>query len=122
MTNDYPLTLTTGRVLEHWHTETITRKLDDLEDISTDFLEVHPADAAAYDLQKGDPVRVTSRRGSAEFVTKVTDDIREGLVFATFHSAKHLINKVTNDALDPFSRQPDYKRCAVSIEPAAQAV
>lgn len=114
----FPLLLTTGRVLEHWHTETITRRVDDLKNIKTDFLEVHPADAARYGLQDGDDVRVASRRGDAEFVTRITDDIREGLVFATFHSAKHLVNKVTSDAVDPFSRQPDYKRCAVSIEKA----
>jgi nitrate reductase NapA len=122
MTDEFPLLLTTGRVLEHWHTETITRKVDDLNNIRTDFLEVHPADAARYDLQEGDPVRVASRRGDAEFVTRITDDIRQGLVFATFHSAKHLVNKITSDAVDPFSRQPDYKRCAVSIEKAAQTV
>lgn len=122
MTEEFPLLLTTGRVLEHWHTETITRKVDDLNNIRTDFLEVHPADAARYDLQEGDPVRVVSRRGDAEFVTRITDDIRQGLVFATFHSAKHLVNKITSDAVDPFSRQPDYKRCAVLIEKAAQTV
>jgi nitrate reductase (cytochrome) len=112
----YPLTLTTGRVLEHWHTETVTRGIDDLKGIRTDFLEVHPADARNYGLREGDPVKVKSRRGDADFVTRITDNIREGLVFATFHSAKHLVNKVTSEAVDPFSRQPDYKRCAVQIE------
>lgn len=120
MNDEFPLLLTTGRVMEHWHTETITRRVDELKSVRTDFLEVHPADAARYGLQEGDPVRVSSRRGDAEFVTRITDDIREGLVFATFHSAKHLINKVTSEAVDPFSRQPDYKRCAVSIEKIVQ--
>lgn len=113
---EFPILLTTGRVLEHWHTETITRRVDDLKKVRTDFLEVHPADASRYGLSEGDPVRVSSRRGSADFVTRITGDIREGLVFATMHSAKHLINKVTSDAVDPISRQPDYKRCAVSIK------
>ncbi|TVQ02771.1 MAG: nitrate reductase [Balneolaceae bacterium] len=114
--DDYPLTLTTGRVLEHWHTETVTRGIDDLKIIRTDFLEVHPADAQRYGLSDGDGVKVLSRRGDADFVTRITDNIREGLVFATFHSAKNLVNKVTSDAVDPFSRQPDYKRCAVNIQ------
>lgn len=120
--NEFPLTLTTGRVLEHWHTETITRGIEDLKGVDTDFLEVHPADAQQYGLTEGDPVKVISRRGDADFVTRVTDNIREGLVFATMHSAKHLINKVTSDAVDPFSRQPDYKRCAVNIEKVAETV
>jgi nitrate reductase (cytochrome) len=118
--DEFPLILTTGRVLEHWHTETVTRRVPDLQSVRTDFLEVHPADAAACGLEEGDPVRVSSRRGHADFVTRITGDIREGLVFATFHSAKHLINKVTSDAVDPFSRQPDYKRCAVSISRVAE--
>jgi len=114
-TDEYPLLLTTGRVLEHWHTETITRRVDQLKNIDTGFLEVHPADARRYHLEDGDPVEVTSRRGSAVFNARITGNIREGLLFATFHSARHLVNKVTSEALDPFSRQPDYKRCAVNI-------
>lgn len=114
---EYPLTLTTGRVLEHWHTETITRKLDQLDRIPTDFLEIHPADARRRGIEQDMKVRVESRRGGHEFRAKITNNIREGLVFATMHSAKHLINKATNDAYDPDSRQPDYKRCAVKVEP-----
>ena len=114
--DEYPLTLTTGRVLEHWHTETMTRRVKELQGVRTDFLEVHPADARIYNLVEGDAVRVISRRGEADFTARITDNIREGLIFATFHSAKHLINKVTSDAVDPLSRQPDYKRCAVKIE------
>lgn len=116
----FPLTLTTGRVLEHWHTETITRRVNQLDSVRTDFLEVHPADARTYGLNDGDTVTVESRRGSADFRTRITGNIREGLVFATFHSARHLINKVTSDAYDPISRQPDYKRCAVNIHPSEQ--
>lgn len=115
----FPLTLTTGRVLEHWHTGTITQRVNELQRVRTDFLEVHPADARKYELSEGDPVRVTSRRGAADFIARITDNIREGLVFATFHSARHLINKVTSDAVDPLSRQPDYKRAAVTIEKIA---
>lgn len=117
---EFPLTLTTGRVLEHWHTETITRKLDQLDRVPTDFLEIHPADARRLEIQQDMPVWVESRRGGATFRAKVTHNIREGLVFATMHSAKHLINKATNDAYDPDSRQPDYKRCAVKVIPEHQ--
>lgn len=114
---EFPLTLTTGRVLEHWHTETITRQLEQLDRIPTDFLEIHPADARREGIEQDMMVWVESRRGGASFRAKITDRIREGLVFATMHSAKHLINKVTNDVYDPHSRQPDYKRCAVNVKP-----
>lgn len=113
---EFPLILTTGRVLEHWHTETITRRIEELQTVRTDFLEIHPADAISLNIEEGDPVRVSSRRGEAEFFARITDDIRQGLVFATMHSSKNLINKVTSDAVDPQSRQPDYKRAAVSVE------
>jgi len=116
LTKKYPLTLNTGRVLEHWHTGTITRRIDDLKGIDINFLEIHPADAWKYEIEHGDAVIVESRRGEAIFTANVTDDIREGVVFTTFHSAKKLINEVTNDAFDPHSKQPDFKRCAVSIQ------
>lgn len=116
----YPLLLNTGRVLEHWHTETITRRMPQLQMIKTDFLEVHPADAHRFGLTNGQPVNVESRRGSADFVTRITNDIREGIVFATFHSSRHLVNKVTSDAHDPVSNQPDFKKAAVRIQPAGQ--
>ncbi|MEX0929656.1 MAG: nitrate reductase [Balneolales bacterium] len=116
--DSYPLVLTTGRVLEHWHTETITRRVPQLGVVETGFLEVHPADAHRFGLENGQPVTVESRRGEADFVTRITNDIREGIVFATFHSAKNLVNKATSDAFDPISKQPDYKKAAVRMQPA----
>lgn len=113
----YPLKLTTGRILEHWHTMTMTGPLEQLEDVRADFIEIHPADARRYGIGDGGMVRVQSRRGHADFWARVTRHIREGLVFTTFHNAEHLINRATNDAVDPSSRQPDYKRSAVRIEP-----
>lgn len=120
-TEEYPLILTTGRVLEHWHTGTITLRLEELRKIPVDFVEIHPADARALNLRDGSTVRISSKRGGANFKVRITNDIRQGLVFTTFHSAKHLINHATIDAVDPQSKQPAYKFCAVKVEPIIDA-
>ena len=114
---EFPLILTTGRILEHWHTMTITGKLEALKEIHPDFVEIHPVDAARFGIADGAEVTVCSRRGMVTFVALVTNTIRPGVVFTTFHSAKHLINRITHDVFDPFSKQPEYKLCAVSIKP-----
>jgi nitrate reductase (cytochrome) len=114
---EYPLVLTTGRVLEHWHTGTITRKLEELKKADVDFVEVHPADARDLNLENGMTVRISSIRGGANFRVRITDKIRQGLVFTTFHSARNIINHATIDAVDPKSKQPAFKYCAVKVEP-----
>lgn len=113
--DEYPLQLTTGRVLEQWHTNTITGGVDDLKEIDVDFAEIHPRDARRNGILDGEPVEIESRRGSVEFEARVTEDIRPGVVFTTFHSAKHLVNNATQEAHDPYSKQPAFKKCAVSI-------
>lgn len=115
-TNEFPFILTTGRVLEHWHTDTITGRLDELQKIPVDFVEVHPADARRLNLSEGLRVQVRSKRGGDVFKVRITDNIREGLVFTTFHSSKNLINNATTEAYDPQSKQPAYKYCAVALE------
>jgi nitrate reductase NapA len=117
VTEEFPFILTTGRVLEHWHTGTITMRMEELQRVPADFVEVHPADAQQLGLKENMPVRVRSKRGGAEFTVRITDGIRQGMLFTTFHSAKNIINHATIDAVDPFSKQPAYKRCAVTIEP-----
>lgn len=113
----YPFILTTGRVLEHWHTDTITGRLPETAKIPVDFVEVHPADAASLNLRNDDMVTIKSVRGGANFRVVITNRVREGLVFTTFHSSKHIINHATIDAVDPQSKQPAFKYCAVAIEP-----
>lgn len=117
----YPLQLTTGRVLEHWHTKTITGGVDELDEVDVDFVEIHPRDARRYGITDGEPVTVSSRRGEVDFEAKVTQDIRPGVVFTTFHSAKHLVNDATQEAHDPFSKQPAFKKCAVNIRSATES-
>ncbi len=121
-TDEFPLVLTTGRVYEHWHTATITGALEALDDIDIDFLMINPADARARGIEDGTPVVVDSRRGSVDLVAKVSSDIVSGVVFSTFHSPDHLVNRAVNDEVDPSSKQPEFKISAVSVRSASSDV
>lgn len=116
---EYPLILTTGRVLEHWHGGTLTRHswLDDLYPEA--LMEIHPADAARLQVENAAPVRVTSRRGSIVLRARVTQKTTPGVVFIPFHFAEAAANLLTIDALDPQAKIPEYKACAVRVTPAA---
>jgi nitrate reductase NapA len=116
---EYPMVYTTGRVIEHWHTGTMTRNCKELAHASAEAVaELHPDDAKALGVKTGDPVKVTSRRGSETFKAKVTDGARKGLVFAHMHDDKRLCNLPTNDAVDAISKQPEFKVCAVKVAKA----
>lgn len=118
---DYPLILTTGRVLEHWHGGTITRHswLDDL--FPEALMEINPADAARLQVSDGSAVRVTSRRGSIALRTKVTQKTTPGVVFIPFHFSEAAANLLTQDVLDPQAKIPEYKACAVRVSPANES-
>ncbi len=114
----YPLMLCTGRVLEHWHSGSMTRRIPELSRaMPGGYLEISAADAADYDLRNGDKVKIESRRGS--LVIPVWIDGRgqspRGTVFIPFFDETLLVNDLTLDAVDPFSKQPDYKKSAVRI-------
>ena len=114
---EFPLVLNTGRVLEHWHTGTMTRRsyaLDALE--PTPFVEVNPADLAALGLADGQEVTVKSRRGAIRLAARVSTDVQPGSVFIPFHFREASANVLTNDALDPFGKIPEFKFCAVRLE------
>ncbi len=119
--DEYPLTLVTGRVYEHWHTLTITGRLEELEDITTDFLVIHPRDAHRYGIRDGEPVLVESRRGRAVLKARVSFDITPGVVFAPFHAPEALVNRVVNNTVDPISKEPAFKESAVRIRPVSSA-
>jgi formate dehydrogenase alpha subunit len=112
---DYPLILTTGRVLEHWHGGTLTRHswLDDLYPEA--LIEINPADATHLGLSDKDAVRVTSRRGSIVLRCKVTQKATPGVVFIPFHFAEAAANILTTSAMDPDAKIPEYKACAVRV-------
>ena len=114
---EYPLVLNTGRLLEHWHTGTMTRRAQALDALQpTPFVEVHPADLAALDVQDGEEVTVRSRRGAIRLPARSASSLQKGSVFIPFHFREAAANMLTNDALDPFGKIPEFKFCAVRIE------
>jgi anaerobic selenocysteine-containing dehydrogenase len=118
---DFPLILNSGRTVEHWHTRTKTGRVSLLEGLAPEaWVEVNPSDAETLKIRTGDVVRVVSPRGEVERVTvRVTAIVRAGEVFIPFHYDEACANRLTNDEFDPISREPNYKQCAVRIEPVA---
>ncbi len=115
--DDYPLMLTTGRSLYHFHTGTMTRKVKGLNILRGEGLvEINPEDASVLGIINGEMVKVTSRRGEIEAKARVTEVLPKGVVFMNFHFAESPVNLLTNSALDPVSKIPEYKVCAVRIE------
>src|SRR5262249_51774502 len=114
---DYPLVLTTGRVLYHWHGGEMTRRAKGLLEACPEALvEISPGDAARIDLN-GQRVRVRSRRGATVAPAGVTDRVAPGVVFGNFHfPGPQNINNLTIDAVDPIAKIPEYKVCAVALE------
>ncbi|MEK7281516.1 MAG: formate dehydrogenase subunit alpha [Chloroflexota bacterium] len=114
---EYPLMLTTERSLFHFHTGTLTRKVKGLNELrGEELVEVHPQDARRLDIVDGEWVRVSSRRGEVEVKVKVTEASPRGVVCMTFHFSEVPTNILTNPAVDPVSKIPELKVCAVKIE------
>ncbi len=120
---EFPLFLTTGRVLAHYQTGTQTHRVAALErHAAAAFVQLHPSTARQYEIEDGDPVTLRTRRGSARFFAQLTRAIREDTLFVPFHwGADGSANRLTNAALDPMSRMPEFKVCAVRIEQPAFA-
>jgi len=98
----------------------MTRRSIKLEqEVPEAYVEMHPDDVARVGLNGNRRVRVASRRGEIELVVRVTRSIRPGVVFIPFHFAEAAANVLTNSALDPIAKIPEYKVCAVSVEPVA---
>jgi formate dehydrogenase alpha subunit len=113
--DEYPLILTTGRVLEHWHGGTMTRhsKLDELYPEA--LLELNEVDAEQFSIRTGDVVRVSSRRGSVALRARISDLCNPGVVFIPMHFSEAAANLLTIDALDATAKIPEFKACAVSL-------
>jgi formate dehydrogenase alpha subunit len=119
---EYPFQLTTGRIHVHYHTGTMTRNSPSLErEVNRCFLEIHPIDAAEIGVVDGEVVVVSSRRGSVSTAVKLTDTTGRKTVFMPFHFLESRANILTNTALDPVAKIPEFKICAVKIEKAAPA-
>ncbi|MAT16020.1 MAG: nitrate reductase [Planctomyces sp.] len=115
---DYPFMLTTGRVLEHWHTGSMTRRIPELSRaMPSAYLEINPVDAEKLNVKNSDMVLVESRRGKLELPVWINGRgaCPEGTVFIPFFDETLLVNNLTLDAFDPFSKQPDYKKTAVRL-------
>jgi nitrate reductase NapA len=116
---DFPFWLCTGRVLEHWHTGSMTRRVPELHRaVPAALLYMHPDDAREQGFRRGSEVNVASRRGEVHLRVETRGRVKppKGLVYVPFFDASHLINKVTLDATDPISKQTDFKKCAVRLE------
>jgi formate dehydrogenase major subunit len=112
----YPLVLITGRQLEHWHTGSMTRRAAVLDAIEPDPVAlVHPLDLAALGGQPGDVITIASRRGQVSLYARADDSSPRGAVFVPFCYYEAAINKLTNPALDPFGKIPEFKYCAIKV-------
>ncbi len=118
---EYPFILTTGRVLYHWHGGTLTRNSQLDFAMPEPLVEINPLDAPHIPCEDGEPVRVTSRRGSIVLRARVTEKASPGVVFIPFHFAEAAANRLTNDALDAQAKIPEYKVAAVRIERATES-
>jgi formate dehydrogenase alpha subunit len=114
---DYPLVLTTGRNLYHYHTGTMTRKVAGLNILEPEgVIEINPADASSLKIKDSEKVKVISRRGELVAKTKISEKSPPKVVYMTFHFAESAANLLTNAALDPVAKIPEFKVTAVRIE------
>ena len=118
--DEYPLYMTTGRLLYQYHTGTMSMRTDGIMEIAPEcFVEISPQDAGKYDVEEGATVNVSSRRGSIEAKIKISPKAVTGTVFIPFHYAAAAANRLTNAALDPISGIPELKVCAVKLTKTA---
>lgn len=121
LSEEAPIYLTTGRVVEQWHTGTMTDKIPDLREGSgrAHFI-MNPVDAAMMDLEDGDLVEVTSQYGTITGQLKLSENETRGTMFASFYDSQFLVNLVVADNYDPVSKEPEYKITAVSVKKATK--
>ena len=118
---EYPMVLTTGRQLEHWHTGAITRRASLLDTLEPEAIaSLSPFDLRKLGIAAGDPVRVATRRGTIELKARADGAVPSGVVFIPFCFAEAAANTLTNPALDPFGKIPEFKYCAARVEPALE--
>ena len=115
--SEYPFTLNTGRILQHWHGGTMSRRSEGLDWIVPEGeIQINDADGFALGVGTGDLIRVTSRRGEVTGKASLTDKLPRGMVFMTFHFAEVPANVLTGNAVDPVAKIPEYKVSAVKVE------
>ncbi|MFN3790849.1 formate dehydrogenase subunit alpha [Massilia sp.] len=118
---DYPMVLITGRQLEHWHTGSMTRRATVLDAIEPDPVAlVHPLDLERMGLQPGQAITIASRRGEVVLYARADDSSPVGAIFVPFCYYEAAINRLTNAALDPFGKIPEFKYCAIRVTPGGE--
>jgi formate dehydrogenase major subunit len=116
---EYPFVLSTGRQLEHWHTGAMTRRATNLNALEPEATaQMNMADIVRFGLQPGDPVRVTTRRGAITINVRADNNVPQGVIYVPFAFVEAAANLLTNPALDPFGKIPEFKFCAARVEPA----
>jgi formate dehydrogenase major subunit len=117
---EYPMVLTTGRLLEHWHTGAMTRRSEVLNAIEPDGMAaMNPREIQRLGLAAGDMVRVTTRRGDITAILRGDRDVADGMIFIPFCFNESPANRLTNPQLDPFGKIPEFKFCAARVETLA---
>ncbi|MGQ9456651.1 MAG: formate dehydrogenase subunit alpha, partial [Anaerolineae bacterium] len=120
---EYPFVLTTGRSMFHFHTGSMTRRSEKLhQEVPEAYVELNPKDAERLGVQRGGRVRIRSRRGEIQVKAWFTRRVPPGVVFVPFHFAEAAANALTVPALDPVAKIPEYKVCAVQVEPVKEPV
>ena len=115
---EFPMILTTGRQLEHWHTGAMTRKATNLDAIEPEAtISLSPKDIHSIKINPGELIEVSTRRGSIKIRVRVDRSIPEGVIFMPFCYKEAAANLLTNSALDPFGKIPEFKYCAAKIQP-----
>jgi len=113
---DFPLILTTSRALQHYNAATMTRRTKNIEIVDKDILLIHPKDAKNRELNTGDVARLYSGRGEVSLKVEVTEKVKEGIVFTTFHFPEHMVNMVTGHGKDEETMCAEYKVSAVEVQ------
>lgn len=114
---EYPYLLNTGRLPFHFHGGSMTRRIERLDkEVSTGFVDIHPEDAGKLAVEDGDALKVTSRRGEISIHARITDEVEPGMVFIPMHFSECAVNMLTDTKLDPQSKIPNLKVCAVRLE------
>ena len=115
--DDYPMILSTGRHLEHWHTGAMTRRASVLDALEPEAVcMMHPREMRKQGIQMGDHLRVTTRRGTIEIKVRADRDVPSNMVFIPFCYAEAAANVLTNPQIDPYGKIPEFKYCAAKIE------
>jgi formate dehydrogenase major subunit len=119
----YPMVLTTGRMLEHWHTGSMTRRSSNLDALEPEAIAgLNPREMDRLGLKPGDLVRVSTRRGAVTLKARSDRDVADGMVFIPFCFAEAPANMLTNPQLDPMGKIPEFKYCAAKVEKIEMAV